>query len=183
MSVTREMIVDGIAEPPEERKSILRPYVMSHGTLECRSLRESRKFYEEFLGMECARHAIPAMVIRCGLKFHVVCVEVGDNIHPVSLLNHWGLDMESREKVDEAYALAKQHQEKYKIRQVLEPAAQHGVYSFYLEDLDHNWWEIQYIPGFQHEDMFDFGDRFPMEVAVDPSQLNELSVKISSEVN
>ena len=37
----------------------------------------------------------------------------------------------------------------------------HGVYSFYIEDVDSNWWEPQfYEAGFQNEDMFDFGDRF-----------------------
>lgn len=177
MSHTREMIVDGIAEPSPERTSIIKPYVMSHGTLECRSLKESRKFYEEFLGFECARHAIPAMVIRCGLKFHIVCVEVGDNVHPLNVLNHWGVDVESKEKVDEAYESALKYQEKYKIRQVLKPVSQHGVYSFYMEDLDHNWWEVQYIPGFQHEDMFDFGDRFSMEDDANIADLKELSIK------
>ncbi|HEY8580256.1 MAG TPA: VOC family protein [Beijerinckiaceae bacterium] len=177
MSLTRDMIVDGIAEPPAERTSIIKPYVMSHGTLECRSLKDSRRFYEEFLGLECVRHAIPAMVIRCGLKFHIVCVEVGDNVHPLNVLNHWGIDVESKEKVDEAYENALKHQEAYKIRQVLKPVSQHGVYSFYLEDLDHNWWEIQSVAGFQHEDMFDFGDRFSMEEESDPNALTELSVK------
>ena len=180
MSITRELIVDGIAEPSTERTSIIKPYVMSHGTLECRSLKESRKFYEEFLGLECARHAIPAMVIRCGLKFHIVAVEVGENVHPLNVLNHWGIDVESREKVDEAYQNALKYQETYKIRQVLKPVAQHGVYSFYLEDLDHNWWEVQYIPGFQHEDMFDFGDRFSMEDDTNLSDLKELSIKNTS---
>ncbi|UUZ71156.1 hypothetical protein LP415_18650 [Polaromonas sp. P1(28)-8] len=37
---------------------------------------------------------------------------------------------------------------------------QHGVYGFYLEDQDHNWWEFQYYDGVQHDDMFDFGDRY-----------------------
>ena len=42
----------------------------------------------------------------------------------------------------------------------------HGVYSFYFEDLDHNWWEIRYYEGgFTHDDYFDFGDRFEMEEA------------------
>ena len=84
---TREMIVDGIVEPAE-RKSIVKPYVMSHGTLECHSLKESRKFYEEFLGLECVRHARPAMVVRFGLKFHIVAVEVGAAVHPQNVLNH-----------------------------------------------------------------------------------------------
>ena len=64
----------------------------------------------------------------------------------MNLLNHWGVDVGSKE-VDAAHANALKHKEKYKIRQVLPVVMQHGVYSFYMEDLDHNWWEIQYYPG------------------------------------
>jgi catechol 2,3-dioxygenase-like lactoylglutathione lyase family enzyme len=159
---TREMIQDGIADA-KTVSSIVKPYVMSHGTMECYSLKESRRFYEEFLGLECVRHARPAMVVRCGLKFHIVAVEVGAAVHPVNLLNHWGVDVASKDEVDTAYKNALEHQGKYGIRQVLKPVMHHGVYSFYLEDLDHNWWEIQHYPGFQNEDLFDFGDRFSME--------------------
>lgn len=170
MSHTREIIVDGIVDPSPERNSIIKPYVISHGTLECQSLKKSRRFYEEFLGLECVHHAMPAIGIRCGLKFHIICVEVGANVHPLNVLNHWGIDVESQEKVDEAYENALKYKDKYEIRQVFKPVSQHGVYSFYLEDLDHNWWEVQYMPGFQHEDMFDFGDRFSDDAA--PDQTN-----------
>jgi len=156
---TREMIQDGIAEP-ENRNSVVKPYVLSHGTLECYNLKESRKFYEEFLGLECVRHAKPSMLLRCGLKFHVVCVEVGDNVHPRNVLNHWGLDVLSDEDVDAAHRKALELKDKYKIRQVMDPSRQHGVYSFYLEDLDHNWWEVQTSASFIHDDVYDFGDRF-----------------------
>lgn len=179
MSTTAEMIVDPIVEP-NNQGSVVKPYVMSHGTLECYSLKESRKFYEEFLGLECVRHAKPAMAVRCGLKFHVVCVEVGANVHPCNVLNHWGVDVRSKEEVDAAYQGALAHKEKYKIRQVMPPVAQHGVYSFYLEDLDHNWWEIQYYSSFQHDDMFDFGDRFAMDDGADLNELKELSIKTSN---
>lgn len=179
MSLARELIVDGIVDHAE-RHSIIKPYVMSHGTLECRNLRETRKFYEEFLGLECVRHALPAMAVRCGLKFHIVCVEVGDSVHPLNVLNHWGVDVESVAKVDEAHAAALKHQEQYKIKQVMKPVSQHGVYSFYLEDLDHNWWEVQHIPGFQHEDMFDFGDRFSSDQEVKLGDLKELDIKNSA---
>jgi hypothetical protein len=37
------------------------------------------------------------------------------------------------------------------------------VYSFYLEDLDGNYWEIEHYDGSMHEDAFDFGDRYPMD--------------------
>ncbi len=149
--------------PPNAAASVIKPYVMSHGTLEVYNLKASRRFYEEFLGFECVRHAIPAMVIRCGLKFHIVCVEVGDQLKPVNLLNHWGVDVGSRAEVDGCWKSANEQKEKYGIRKVLPIADQHGVYSFYLVDLDHNWWEVQSYEGFQHDDMFDFGDRFSMD--------------------
>ena len=38
---------------PDNAQSVVRPYVMSHGTMECYDMAESRRFYEEFLGMQC----------------------------------------------------------------------------------------------------------------------------------
>lgn len=156
-------VPDNCRVEPPARHSVLKPLCLSHGTLECFNLTASRRFYEEFLGLECARHAKPAMSIRLGMRFHVVCVEVGDQIHPCNVLNHWGLDVASRAEVDRAHALALQFKDTYGIRQVLPIQDMHGVYSFYFEDLDHNWWEIQYYEnGFVHDDYFDFGDRFDM---------------------
>jgi hypothetical protein len=60
---------------------------------------------------------------------------------------------------------------------VLAPVSQHGVYSFYIEDLDHNWWEVQYYSSFQHDDLFDFGDRFSMEDGADLKELKELDIQ------
>jgi len=117
-ALTREKIQDGIADTDNE-KSVVKPYVMSHGTMECYSLKESRKFYEEFLGLECVRHARPAMVVRCGLKFHIVAVEVGAAVHPQNVLNHWGLDVGSKAEVDRVHKEATKNKDKYKIRQVL----------------------------------------------------------------
>lgn len=157
------------------RDSIVKPYCLGHGTLECVNLAASRRFYEEFLGLECVRHALPAMAVRLGMRFHIVCVEVGDQVRPAHLLNHWGLDVDSKEAVDKAHTDAVANREKYGIRQVMPVQNMHGVYSFYLEDLDHNWWEIQYYEnGFQHDDYYDFGDRFGDSVKSDPSQLEEL---------
>jgi len=160
---------------PQPRQSVIKPYCISHGTLEVFNLRASRRFYEQFLGLECVRHGKPAMVIRLGMRFHIVCVEVGDQVHPCNVLNHWGVDVSSRAEVDEAHANAIKHQKEFGIRQVLPQQDMHGVYSFYLEDLDHNWWEIQYYEnGFQHDDFFDFGDRFSMEEEGDAANLQEL---------
>lgn len=159
VSVIREIIKDAIVDPKNEG-SVVKPYLLGHGTLECYSLKESRRFYEEFLGLETVRHSMGSMAIRCGLKWHVIGVETGDSLRPCSMLNHWGLDVHSKEAVDAAYKAAVEMKDKYKIRQIQPPVDQHGAYSFYLEDLDHNWWEIQFYNGFQSEDLFDFGDRF-----------------------
>ena len=146
--------------PVNNSHSVLKPYVLSHGTCECRNLRETRDFYENFLGLECVRHARPGMVFRLGVKFHVVCVEVGEKLKPCTLLNHWGLDMATKEEVDEAHRKAHEYKDRYKIRQILPISTQHGVYSFYMEDLNGVWWEIQHYDGFLHDDFFAFGDRY-----------------------
>jgi catechol 2,3-dioxygenase-like lactoylglutathione lyase family enzyme len=141
----------------------VKPYLLSHGTCEVHNLKETRAFYEEFLGLECVQHSEPGMVYRLGQKFHVVCIEVGDDLHPCSLLNHWGVDVETKEEVDLAHAKAHELKDRYKIKQIMPLRLQHGVYSFYMEDLDSNFWEIQYYDGLLHDDFFEFGDRFRAE--------------------
>jgi len=152
-------IKDALAPNPNPH-SIVNPEYLSHGTLECFSLKESRRFYEEFLGFECARHGKTSMVIRCGMKFHIVCLESGDKLHPCHVDNHWGIDVGSPEEVDRIWKAANEVKDTYGIRQIFDAVKQHGCYSFYLEDRDHNWWEFQYYDGIQAEDLFDFGDRF-----------------------
>ncbi|MES2510700.1 MAG: VOC family protein [Pseudomonadota bacterium] len=152
-------IQDALA-PYDNSSSVVRSEYLSHGTLEVYSLKESRKFYEEFLGFQCVRHARPAMAIRCGMRFHIVCLEVGDLVHPCNVDNHWGIDVGSAEEVDRIWQAANDLKDKYGIREVRDLVKQHGVYSFYLEDRDHNWWEFQYYDGVQNDDMFDFGDRY-----------------------
>lgn len=152
-------IKNALVESPV-RDSVVKPEYLSHGTLECRSLAASRPFYEEFLGFECVRHAKPAMVLRCGLRFHIVCLEVGSALQPVSVDNHWGIDVGSAAEVERIWQAAHDLKDKYGIGQIMDLVKQHGTYSFYFEDQDSNWWEIQYYDGVQHDDMFDFGDRY-----------------------
>jgi catechol-2,3-dioxygenase len=138
--------MDNTAErPPKSAVAPLnRPKIFSHGTLECRSFRDSRPFYEEFLGLDCVRHAQKAMMLRKGGYFGLVCLEKGKNVRPVGVGNHWGLDLASREEVDRAHALAVEHKEKYGIQKVMKITDMHGTYAFYFQDRDGNWWEFQY---------------------------------------
>lgn len=153
-------VVDYSAPPSATRNSVVKAYALTHGTNDVFNLKETRKFYEEFLGLEVVRHAKPGMLFRCGMKFHVVCIEVGDKVVPKSLLHHWGLDVGTKEEVDEAWKRAHELKDKYKIRQILPIEFQHGVYSFYMEDMNYTWWEVEYYDGYLHDDFFDFGDRF-----------------------
>ena len=152
-------IKDALA-PWSNADSVVKPEYLSHGTLECYNLKESRPFYEEFLGFECVRHAKPSMAIRCGMRFHIICLEVGALLHPATVDNHWGIDVASAADVTRIRDAAYEMRDKYKIRQIADVVKQHGVLSFYLEDLDHNWWEFQYYDGTQNDDIFDFGDRY-----------------------
>lgn len=162
MGIVRDLVKDAIIEPPA-RSSIIEPFMLSHGTLECFNLNETRRFYTDFLGLETVRHAPIGMAVRLGLKFHVICLEVGNTLSPATLGNHWGLDVESTELVDIAHRKVLQYKDQFKIGEISSPTMQHGAYSFYFEDLDHNWWEIQHIPNFLHDDLFDFGDVFDSE--------------------
>ena len=145
--------------------AIIETTMLSHGTLECRDLAASRRFYEEFLGLETVFHGARTMLIRKGGYWCVVCVNRGDKVRPVGPLNHWGVDVASREDVDKAHELAFQHQQTYGIQAVHQTRDQHGVYSFYLQDLDGNWWEIQALPEPElYDRLFERGDQGVLEI-------------------
>jgi catechol 2,3-dioxygenase-like lactoylglutathione lyase family enzyme len=136
---------------------IVRPMLLSHGTLMCRNLANSRRFYEEFLGLQVVRHARPAMMLRLKTGMYVVCVCIGERVPNQHVLTHWGVNVSSREEVDRAHAAAIEHKEKYGIQKIQSVRDRHGAYGFYFQDLDNNWWEIQYEPR-TIEDFFTRGD-------------------------
>ena len=137
--------------------SVVSPTHLSHGTLMCRDLAKSRRFYEEFLGLDVVRHARPAMMLRLKTGMYVVCVCIGERVPNQHVLTHWGVNVSSREEVDRAHAAAMEHKEKYGIQKIQSVRDRHGAYGFYFQDLDNNWWEIQYEPR-TIEDFFTRGD-------------------------
>lgn len=146
-----------------KKQSVLKPHTFSHGTLECIDVAKSRRFYEEFLGLECVRHTkAPVIMVRLGQGLHVVCVQVGDAVHEQHVFNHWGLDVSTREEVDDAHAKALKYKDAYDIRKVMKPKELHGDYSFYMQDMDGNWWEIQCLEDSTYDENFARGDVVPM---------------------
>jgi catechol 2,3-dioxygenase-like lactoylglutathione lyase family enzyme len=129
-----------------ERSACTRPLVnitfISHGTLDSVNLQESRRFYEEVFGFEVVQLSKVSLLLRKGGEHTYVVVETGNEDHKMSVMNHNGIDVGSPEEVDRAHATLTVVKEEYRIRQIHPVRYQHGVYSFYLLDLDGNWWEI-----------------------------------------
>ena len=127
------------------------PKILSHGTVTCRDIAASRRFYEEFLGLDCVQIQKRGLLLRKGGYCAIICLEVGDHVTPVGRQDHWGLDLDSTDEVDRALTLAHERKDEYGIQRISRIATHHGTYSFYFQDLDGNVWEFQYAGGGQGE--------------------------------
>jgi len=178
MSLTRELIQDGIAEP-KNQQAMVKAFVLSHGTMEVYNLRDSRKFYEEISGpgMRAPRQAGnggPA-----GLKFHIVAVEVGAAVHPVNVLNHWAWT-----SIPMKRSTTPTRRRSSSRTNTRSPGAQAGDAARRVLVL-HGGPRPQLVgdpalPGFQNQDLFDFGDRFSMEDGAEVGELKELNIKTTA---
>jgi catechol 2,3-dioxygenase-like lactoylglutathione lyase family enzyme len=127
------------------RPPLLKTRFLSHGTLECRDIAASRRFYEEVLGFEVVQQAPVALFIRLGGQ-HCYAVVENPKAQEMPLMAHNGIDLASEEEVREAYDVLQQVKDEYGIKRLTKPVRQHGTFSFYLRDLDSNWWEICHLP-------------------------------------
>ncbi|UQA58524.1 VOC family protein [Polyangium aurulentum] len=121
----------------------LRPGVLSHGTLEIKNIQESIRFYRDFLLMRVIHHLPKACIIWLQEGWYIVCVE-NANAREMPVLNHFGINVDSREAVDRWHERAVREREQYGIANITSPKVAHGSYQFYLKDRDNNWWEFQY---------------------------------------
>ena len=135
-------------------KGVVKSTFISHATLETSDLEASKKFYEEFLGLEVIYMSHVAVCLRLGGKNAIVVVKTANRaLHP--LANHNGIDVASREDVDAAYKAANEQAEKWGLHRITAPKDQHGNYSFYFWDHDNNCWEILTNPPGGYSDLFD----------------------------
>src|SRR5258705_9435638 len=131
---------------------------LSHGTLESKDLDFTRKFYEEFLGLEVVRASKVSIWCRLGGAhiYVVVAVPEGKKAE-IPFLNHNGIDVETEDDVDECHRLAVRDAAIWKLRKISKPMVQHGTYSFYFWDADDNSWEILANPPGGYKWMFEGG--------------------------
>ena len=137
--------------------AIIKSKFLSHGTLGSRDLAASRKFYEEFLGLECARTSKISMMIRLGGN-HVYAVVQDKRKPDMPRINHNGIDVDTDADVDEAHKAVLAGAEEWGLYDITEPAEQHGTYSFHFWDRDGNSWEILCNPKGGYTWIFDQGD-------------------------
>src|SRR5437764_14676966 len=89
------------AVPQEKPRPVLKLNFLSHGTLESRDLAFSRRFYEEFLGLEVVQTSPISLLIRLGGP-NAIAVVYTKQPHEMNLLNHNGLDVRTQEGADDA---------------------------------------------------------------------------------
>lgn len=151
------------------KNPVLRPRILSRGTLMTTDLSRARAFYETFLGLECrdagsgrmlVRDTDPALIRhRSGGPYWVMDVKQVEGNVTTNLFKHWGIDVASAADVDKVHAFAAANKERLGLRTVRKPRMQHGTYSFYLEDFDGNWWEVECRPpGEATDEVFARGD-------------------------
>jgi catechol 2,3-dioxygenase-like lactoylglutathione lyase family enzyme len=158
------------ATKPPPGTSVVKPVILSRGTLVSKDLARARRFYENFLGLECVEYAPGAMMARDrdpkvlrqrkGNAYWVMDVRAATGGWQTNLFKHWGIDVASNAEVDRVHAYAVANKERLGIRAVRKPRLQHGTYSFYLEDEDGNWWEVECRPpGEETDAVFAHGDK------------------------
>lgn len=148
-----------MTETTTKRKAapVIRTTFLSHGTLGSRDLDATRRFYEEFLGLEVVRTSPVSLMIRLGSQ-HVYAVVFTKKKERMPRIYHNGLDVETDAEVDEAWRRCNEESAKWGLHDITRPIARHGTYSFLFWDADDNAWEILSNPKGGYTWIFDQGD-------------------------
>lgn len=120
--------------------------VLSHGTVECKDLAETRRFYEDFLGLKVIQPVSMAIYAEGGGAWRLVCVRSGIKLKEQGVENRFCLHVGSRDAVVEGHVAALRDQSDYAIRSIEPLVDDDGYRSFSLQDRDNVWWEISDRP-------------------------------------
>jgi catechol 2,3-dioxygenase-like lactoylglutathione lyase family enzyme len=157
------MTVTETSRDPSQAETKVRPALklefLSHGTLDSRDIAFSRKFYEEFLGLEVVQTSPISLMIRLGGDHVIAVVYSKKGLGEMNLLNHNGLDVRTKDDVDEAHRIVSEQAATWKLTKISKPVLQHGTYSFYFWDADDNCWEILTNPEGGYRWIFQQGDQ------------------------
>ena len=96
---------------------------ISHGTLSSRDLEKSRRFYEQFLGLEVVRTSPISLMVRLGGEHVYAVVENKRKDRPMDRYYHNGIDVESDADVDEAWRICTEQAQKWGLHEIGRPSA------------------------------------------------------------
>src|ERR1700681_4489611 len=95
---------------------------LSHGTLESIDLEFTRRFYEEFLGLEVIKVSNVSLWCRLGGNhIYVVVLVKPERKLPMPFLYHNGLDVETEEGVGEGHTLVFRDGRKAHMKKICKP--------------------------------------------------------------
>jgi hypothetical protein len=138
---------------------MIKPELLSHGTIECSDIAATRRFLTEFLGVDVVRPLPEAQYLWKGGPWSVVCVCVEDaEAKDQGPQNRFKLSVQSAAEVDAARVAALAQKDAYGIR-AIEPIEQRGgIRSFKLQDLNKHWWEITNATQRDYDEIFAKGN-------------------------
>src|SRR3979490_3298083 len=137
---------------------LVKPELLSHGTIECSTRAATRRFLPEFLGIDVVRPLPEAQYLWKGGPWSVVCVGVEGEQKEQGPQNRFKLAVSTAAEVDAAHAAAEKHKETYGSRNVQKPADRRGSRPLRLRAMNKVWWEIANLWQKYYDDAFAKGD-------------------------
>ena len=134
-----------IPDNAEPRDAMLPAGPVSYVTLECKDLHRTMRFYHDFLGIDAEQQGPNYFFSRGNGGVCLIGVQV-DDLAPQPVLNHHGITLRGEaDLIDRLRDAVVSHADEFGVMKVLPATSQHGSYSFYMQDLDTNWWEIEIL--------------------------------------
>lgn len=119
---------------------------ISHGTVECRDLAATRRFYEDFLGLRVIQPFSMAIYAEGGGDWRLVCVRSGMKLKDTGVENRFCLHVPDAEAVRRGHEAALLQRDDFQIRHVGAIEQQGDATAFAIQDQDNVWWEISDRP-------------------------------------
>src|SRR5438105_2640485 len=105
----------------------LKTRFLSHGTLGSKDLEATRRFYEEFLGLEVVRTSPVSLMIRLGGAHVYAVVESKRKDRPMERLYHNGIDVETDAEVDAAWRTCTEQAQKWGLHEITRPSSRRAA--------------------------------------------------------
>src|SRR5207245_9887973 len=102
-------------------QSVLKTKFISHGTLGSKDLEATRRFYEEFLGLEVVRTSPVSLMIRLGGN-HVYAIVYTKKNERMPRVSHNDPDVDTDAEVDEAWQACNEQAAQWGLHDIDKPS-------------------------------------------------------------